>query len=467
MKNIVIIVILLTSGINSYSQDSLSYYLGIAVENNPEVLQKFSEYKASLQKVPQVGGLPDPEITAGVFLSPMELVAGKQVADIRLMQMFPWFGVLKNAKDEMSLMAKAKFELFQDAKIELLFDLQRSWNELNKIKQTIRVSEQNVALLESIERIAVVKIRAPDNANFRSGISSSSSQSSEKSISVGSPGMNKMGANPNVSQPSASMTANPMTAPSGGSALIDVYQIQIEIGDLKNNIELTKSQLTTASAQFNGYLNRPQTSAIDLPDSIVAIDFEPSSLSLSDTLFNRNPMVEMLQFEGQSLDARKQMVTKMGYPMVGIGLNYSLINKSTMALSPMNGKDMLMPMVTVTLPIYRKKYKAMRTEADFLKSANLQNYQATVNALQTEYFQALQAFQDARRRIKLYATQKELASKSFGITLKNFSSAGSTLSDVLRIRQQSTDYHLKEIEAVTDYNTSVAWLKKLSCVDIQ
>ena len=39
----------------------------------------------------------------------------------------------------------------------------------------------------------------------------------------------------------------------------------------------------------------------------------------------------------------------------------------------MNGKDMIMPMVTVTLPIYRKKYKAMQTEADFLKSANSQN----------------------------------------------------------------------------------------------
>jgi len=35
----------------------------------------------------------------------MELVSGNQVADIKLMQMFPWFGVLRNAKDEMSFMA--------------------------------------------------------------------------------------------------------------------------------------------------------------------------------------------------------------------------------------------------------------------------------------------------------------------------------------------------------------------------
>ena len=73
-------------------------YLEIAAKNNPTVLQRFSEYQAALQKIPQVGSLPDPELSAGVFLSPMELVSGNQVADLRLMQMFPWFGVLKICK---------------------------------------------------------------------------------------------------------------------------------------------------------------------------------------------------------------------------------------------------------------------------------------------------------------------------------------------------------------------------------
>ena len=39
----------------------------------------------------------------------------------------------------------------------------------------------------------------------------------------------------------------------------------------------------------------------------------------------------MLDFEKQSLEARKKMVTRMGYPMVGLGINYSVIGKSTMS----------------------------------------------------------------------------------------------------------------------------------------
>jgi outer membrane protein TolC len=155
------------------------------------------------------------------------------------------------------------------------------------------------------------------------------------------------------------------------------------------------------------------------------------------------------------------MVTRMGYPMVGLGVNYSLINKSAMSTSTMNGKDMIMPMVAVTLPIYRKKYKAMQNEVDLLKSATIQNYTATSNSLQTEYYQAVQLYQDAQRRTKLYENQSQLANRSLEIMIKSFSTSGSGLTDILRISQQLLDYEFKEVEAVVDYNTSIAWLKRL------
>ena len=142
-------------------------YLEIAAKNNPTVLQKFTEYQAALQKIPQVGSLPDPELSVGVFLSPMELVNGNQVADIRLMQMFPWFGVLKNAKDEMSLMAKAKFELFRDAKLQVFYDVQRTWYELYKVQKNISISEKNIEILKVIERLALVRFKSASLENIR------------------------------------------------------------------------------------------------------------------------------------------------------------------------------------------------------------------------------------------------------------------------------------------------------------
>ncbi len=447
--------------------DSLFNYLEIAARNNPTVLQRYAEYQASLQKVPQVGSLPDPDLSLGVFLSPMELLGGNQVADIRLMQMFPWFGVLKYAKDEMSLMAKAKYETFRDAKLQVFYDVQRTWYELNKVKQNIRVSEKNIALLRTIERLAIVRFKAGPSGGGSAPAGKSMSQASGQGASSGSSGMNSMGGGSGNSAGSASsqaaspMGGSSMGSSSGGSGLSDVYRIQIEIGDLQNNINLLNNQLITISAQFNGYLNRPQATNVSIPDSIKLENFEPSLLAISDSILHNSPMLGMLQYEQQSLEARKQMVTKMSFPMVGFGLNYSLINKSEMSTSPMNGKDMIMPMVTVTLPIYRKKYKAMQTEADFLKSANLQNYKAVANSLQTEYYQALQLYHDAQRRTKLYEGQYQLASKSLDIMFKSFASSGTSLTDILRVRQQTLDYEYRQVEAVADYNTSVAWLKRL------
>jgi outer membrane protein TolC len=449
-------------------QDSLMSYLEIAAKNNPTVLQRYYEYEAALQKVPQVGTLPDPNLSVGVFLSPMELVAGNQVADLRLMQMFPWFGVIKYAKDEMSLMAKAKFESFRDAKLQVFYDVQRTWYDLHKVKQNLRISEKNIEILQTIERLAIVRFKATPIGNVASTAGGGMSQAPAQSASSASSGMQSMGgttgniAGNAPNQASSPIQNSPMGSSSGSSGLSDVYRIQIEIGDLQNNLELLKNQWNTIIAEFNSYLNRPPASPVSLPDSLIADNFSLPVTAISDSTLSSNPMLGMLLYEQQSLEARKQMVTRMGYPMLGVGLNYAVISKSDMSTSPMNGKDMIMPMVTATLPIYRKKYKAMQSEADLLKSATSQNYEATANALQTDYYQAMQLYQDARRRVKLYADQYQLASKTLDIMLKSYAASNGDLSDILRVRQQTLDFEFKQIESVADFNTSIAWLKRLT-----
>ena len=473
-KKLLITFIALGGWIVASSQqypDSLLRYLEIAAKNNPTVLQRLSEYQASLQKIPQVGSLPDPELSAGVFLRPMELISGNQVADLRLMQMFPWFGVLRYGKDEMSLMAKAKFELFRDAKLQVYYDVQRTWYELYKVQKDISISERNIEILKLIERLALVRFKSASLEN--SGTSSQSSATlsvSTGGTGTGASGMQTMGGQSNPgssgSNKSSSMQTSTMGSSSGSSGLSDIYRIQIETSDLENNIALLKDQQNSIIAKFNTYLNRSVTSPVYTYENITRDSLEFSLTAVSDSMLAQNPMLGMLDYEKQSLEARKKMVTRMGYPMVGLGLNYSVIGKSDMSTSTMNGKDMVMPMVVFTLPVYRKKYSAMQNEAELLKAATSENYQATANALQSEYYQALLLYQDAQRRIKLYENQFQLASKSLDLILKSFSTSSSGLTDVLRVRQQTLDYELRQVEAVADFNTAVAWLKRLGNLEI-
>jgi len=452
--------------ISTYSQtDSLMHYLELSTKNNPTVLQRYNEYQAALQKVPQVGGLPDPQLEMGVFLSPMEVLSGNQVADIKLMQMFPWFGVLKNAKDEMSLMAKAKYETFRDAKLQVYYDVQRTWFDLYRVRQNIRISEENVELLKTIERLTLVKFRSGSLGAGSASSGGSMSGGNTTSPSSGSGSMNTMGGNSSAAsaRPTTAVTSSgSMGSSSGTSALVNVYEIQIEMGDLENTISSLKNEELVVVARFNSFLNRPQKMSVATIDLLPTEALDIAYLSVNDSMFTHNPMLGMLTYEQQSLTARTRMQKQMGLPMVGLGLNYTVINKSEMSTSAMNGQDMIMPMLTVTLPIYRKKYKAQQAETRFMKTASEQNYQATANMLQSQYYEALQQYNDAGRRMKLFDSQSRLAKKSLDISIKTFSSSASGLSDILRIRQQLLDYELKQVEAVVEFNKAEALIKRIN-----
>ena len=448
----------------SAENDSLVSYLETAARNNPLVLQQFSEYQAALQKVPQAGTLPDPELSLGVFLTPMEIISGKQVADIRLMQMFPWFGALKNAKDEMSLMAKAKFESFRDAKLGVYYDVQRNWYDLFRLKQNIAITEDNLSILKTLERLSLVRFRASaSGGNSAGSIPKESSQVSDFS----SGDMQSMGASPGNLQESSSgqsgnsMTGSPMASSQVQTGLTDVYRIQIEIGNLENDLEGIRDQQNIVLARFNALLSRPPLTPVSLPDSLHAENLDVALNAIPDSMLAGNPMLGMLRYEQQSIEAKQKMVKKMGYPMVGLGIDYSLISKSAMSTSPMNGNDMVMPMVTVTLPIYRKKYRAMQKEAEWMQKANGQEIQTTVNSLQTQYFEAVQQYKNASRLLALYKKQIDITRKTFDIMLKSYASGGTNLSGILDISRQLLDYRYKEVEALADYNTAVAALKRL------
>lgn len=470
IQRTIILISILMINVVGYCQitDSLNYYLEIAEKNNPTVMQRYNEYQAALQKIPQASSLPDPQLEMGFYLSPMELMAGNQVVDVKLMQMFPWFGVLKNAKDEMSLMAKAKYEAFVDAKLQLYFDVQSIWFDLYKVRQNLIISANNLELLKTIERLAIAKLKTGSISNASNSASGKMQGNGASGLSASSGGMSDgMNNNARSSGLVTSAKANGVSAPmnaamsSGNSSLVDIYRIQTEIQELENSILLLKNEEQIIQSKFNSQLNRNLQLPVAVINSLPVEPLDIAYLTVSDSMFVNNPMLTMLKYDQLSIDARKRMQQKMGLPMVGVGLNYSVISKSEMSTSPMNGQDMIMPMLSVTLPIYRKKYKAMQTESSYLKAASENNYVATANALKIAYLEALQQYHDAKRRIKLYQNQRELTQKSVDILLKSFAASTVGLTEIVQVQQQMLDYEMKEVEAVVEYNKAISQLKRL------
>ena len=160
MKTIIqytfIILSLLVTSVQA--QTELDIYLKKGAENNPGLKAKFAEYNAVLEKVPQVGALPDPTLSFGYFISPVETRVGPQQAKFGINQMFPWFGTLNTREDVVVQRAKAKYEEFEEAKSKLLFDIKSAYFLLYFVQRGIDITRENISILNTFRHLALIKV---------------------------------------------------------------------------------------------------------------------------------------------------------------------------------------------------------------------------------------------------------------------------------------------------------------------
>ena len=424
IKNIVILLITVVSVATARGQsnDSLNHYLEVAALNNPGLNADFLAYKASLERVEQAGRWSDPQLDIGFFLKPMDIVGGSQVADFTLMQMFPWFGTKKAARTEATHMAQMAYEEFRESRDMLFLEVYSQWYTLSSLKQQLKNNNDNLQLLSQLEQLA------------RQKMSTASTMS------------NEMG---------------------GSSGLSSVLRVQLEIAEIENNIESILSEIEAEKAKFNSLLNRPSEVDVMVPDTIIKVPFIFNEAEAIHEIESQNPMLGMIVEEEQAYRAKSEKDKKMSYPMLGIGLQYMVIGKSSSPTmdqnnhNGMNGMDMVMPMVSISLPIYRNKYKAKQRESRYMWESAQEKYNNILNSLQSDLFKFKHQFDNAERQIALYQKQKNLALTAYQLILQEFVTAKSDLTNVIEVQRQLLDYKIKEAEAIADYNIKVAEINSL------
>src|SRR5690606_41804797 len=150
-----------------------------------------------------------------------------------------------------------------------------------------------------------------------------------------------------------------------GSGMSEVLRIQLELVQIENNIESLHAQIKAEKAKFNAFLNREVTEEINIGNEINKVIFlfgEEEALRAMET---NNPMLGMITEEGLAYKAKAEMDKKMSYPMIGLGVQYMVIGKTNdpmFGMGNMNGKDMIMPMVSVSMLLFRQNYISEKTE---------------------------------------------------------------------------------------------------------
>src|SRR5690606_37498334 len=121
-----------------------------------------------------------------------------------------------------------------------------------------------------------------------------------------------------------------------------------------------------------------------------------------------------------------------------------------------------MPRVSVSLPLYRKKYNAMQNEAK-LNMQSVSEERLNVQNLLTASFQdAKWKYDDAQSRLVLYSGQIIKSKSALNILITAYSSDNKDFEEVLRMQQQILKYEMKLVEATTDVSIAIATLQYIT-----
>src|SRR5690606_34264133 len=148
--------------------------------------------------------------------------------------------------------------------------------------------------------------------------------------------------------------------------MVNVVKVDMEREAAKAEIELLKDKKKPLEAQFNLLLNRDKEMEVVMADSLV-LKKNLIEETQTENAFASHPSIVALNNEKTALISQITAIEKGGLPQIGLGVDYSIISKRTDANPEMNGQDAIMPMLTVTLPIFRNKYKAAKKETEWMQ----------------------------------------------------------------------------------------------------
>ena len=402
-QRVICILILLFLGWNANAQ-LLENYIQQATENSPQVEAIELQYEVAKEKVNEVNTLPNTEIGAGYFVSEPETRTGAQKAKISVRQMMPWFGTITARENYSSSLADAAYVNIVIAKRQLAMQVTQTYYQLYALKTKQEILQQNLELLNTYEDLALNAVEV------------------DKASSV------------------------------------DVLKLQIRQNEISEQRELLMGDELAMESKFNNLLHQEEQ-PIMVEDSIT-IPAEEPMLTLED--LELHPELEKYDQLFLSIKKSTALNQAEALPSVGIGLDYIAVEKRPNMNFNDNGKDIFMPMLSVSIPIFNNKYKSVERQLDIQQYELKAQKENRKNELDSRLKEALQQRISARISYQTQQKNIEQAKDAEAILLKQYETDQLDFQDVLDIQELQLKFQLKQVEAIKNYYLQTAIINYLS-----
>nr|AOE08869.1 heavy metal RND efflux outer membrane protein, CzcC family [uncultured bacterium] len=398
------IILFSANAVKVYPQD-LASYLEIAEENNTAIQAFDLNYEIAKEKINEVGGLPDTEISAAYFVSTPETRVGSQRARFSVKQMIPWFGTIAARENYQNALANTEYVNYVIAKRKLRLEVAQKYYELYQIQATKKIVNESLDLLSKYEELALNAVEV------------------------------------------------------GTASAVDFLKIQIRQNDLHAQLALLDEDLKAAKIQFNALLNIEVESAVQVADSLYLPeeDFESTITDISSNyeIINYDKLAERIVQE-ELLNQRDAA------PKIGLGLDYLPVSERTDMVVENNGKDIIMPMISVSVPLFTSKYKSISRQNEIKQATINAQKSDRLNLLKGMYADAIRIRNSARIDFLKEAENLKQARNAEEILLKNYETGTIDFNEILDIQELQLRFNRNQVDAIMRYYKQVAIINYLT-----
>ncbi len=383
----------------------LEKFIEEALANSPEI-QKFElQYQRASEKVNEVNTIPNTEFGVGYFVSEPETRTGAQRFKVSAKQMMPWFGNITARENYVNSLADAKYEDIVIAKRKLMASVSQSYYNLyaNKAKQ--EVLAENIKLLETYETLALTSVEV------------------------------------------------------GKASAVDVLRLQMRQNELEQLKQVLTQQFLAEQTNFNKLLNRDKAISVNVINelNLPSEDFEINLENLA-----LHP--ELLKYDKlyHSVEQSELLNQKESSPMIGFGLDYIAVSERPNMDFSDNGKDIIMPMVSMSIPIFNKKYKSKSKQNELQQQEIEFQKQERLNTLVTLLDKAINDRISARISFATQTINLKQAKDAEEILIKNYETGTIDFNDVLDIQELQLKFQMNQIESIKNYYVQTTIINYLS-----
>ncbi len=370
----------------------LAALLTRAAAHNPEMKAARARWQAAKHRSVAVRKWPEPVVSGGVFVRPVETRVGPQRARVGVRVPIPWPDKVRLQGDAALAQATVVRRRVDARLARLEAEIRRPWVQRSWLLQVATLYEAQRTLLVNLEPSLLARLRV------------------------------------------------------GQATFADAQRLRLMIDALAERAASARDAAVAIEAQLRALANVPATAKL-APGGFEADPFAgrapPVAMAFTEAL-QKQPDVLVGDAAVAAAAAQTSAAALRAKPDFGVGVDWVMVGAARMEGVSDSGNDALMVHVSAKLPVWRGAYSAEVDAARASHRAATATREAALRRAEARVAELLFVLRDARRKQQLYAKQLVPRAKSaLQTVVRAYANGRAGFQSVIELQRQLLRYQVR------------------------